>query len=65
MRNWICHVLIMSLWLFIVAATGKMNEFEDKILARIDEKFNALKTDILAGLKGHIKLVFWSSQRKN
>ena len=31
----------------MVAATIKMNEFKDEILARIDEKSNALKTDIL------------------
>ena len=28
-----------------------MNEFKDEILARIDEKFNSLKTDILTELK--------------
>ena len=35
----------------MVAATRKMNEFKDEILARIDEKFNSLKTDILKDLK--------------
>ena len=32
----------------LVAATGKINEFKDETLARIDEKSNPLKTDILA-----------------
>ena len=39
----------------MVAATRKMNEFKDEILARIDEKFNSLKTDILTELKNQIK----------
>ena len=35
----------------MVAATRKMNEFKDEILARIYEKLNSLKTDILTELK--------------
>ena len=38
-----------------MAATRKMNQFKNKILARIDEKFNALKTDILTELKDQVK----------
>ena len=34
-----------------MAPTRKMNEFKYKTLARIHEKFNALKTDILMELK--------------
>ena len=34
-----------------IAATRKMNEFKDEILARIDEKCNSLKIDILTELK--------------
>ena len=32
-----------------------MNEYKDEILARIDEKFNSLETNILADLKDQIK----------
>ena len=39
----------------MVAATRKMNEFKDEILAWIDEKFNSLKTDILTELEDQIK----------
>ena len=39
----------------MVAATRKVNEFEDEILGRIDEKFNSLKSDILADLRDQIK----------
>ena len=39
----------------MVVATRNMNEFKDEELARINEKFNALKTDILAELKNQIK----------
>ena len=39
----------------MVAVTRKMNEFKDEILARIDEKVIALKTDILAELKDQVK----------
>ena len=39
----------------MVVATRKMNEFKDEILARIDKKFNSLKTDILTKLKDQIK----------
>ena len=35
----------------MMAVTRKMNEFKDEILARIDENFIALKTDIFAELK--------------
>ena len=45
----------MLLSLFMVAATRKMNEFKDEILARIDEKFNSFKTDILTELKDQIE----------
>ena len=45
----------MSLRLFMVTATRKMNEFKDEILARIDEKFKSLKTDIVEELKDQIK----------
>ena len=38
-----------------MAATRKMNQFKYKILARIDEKFNALKTDILTEIKDQAK----------
>ena len=37
--------------MIMMAVTRKMNEFKDEILARIDENFIALKTDILAELK--------------
>ena len=46
---------MMLLWLFMVVATRNMNEFKDEELARINEKFNVLKTDILAELKNQIK----------
>ena len=46
MRLWFLHVLIMLLWLFMVTATGKLNEFKDEILARIDEKYTELKDQI-------------------
>ena len=39
----------------MVIATRKMNEFKDEILARSNEKFNALKTDVFAELKDQIK----------
>ena len=39
----------------MVVATRNMNEFKDEELARINEKFNVLKTDILAELKSQIK----------
>ena len=39
----------------MVAVTRKMNEFKDEILARIDAKMIALKTDILAELKDQVK----------
>ena len=39
----------------MVAVTRKMNEYKDKILARIDEKFNSLETNILADLKDQTK----------
>ena len=39
----------------MVAVTRKMNEFKDEILARIDEKVIALKTNILAELKDQVK----------
>lgn len=39
----------------MVIATRKANEFKDEILAWSNEKFNALKTDVLAELKGQIK----------
>ena len=39
----------------MVTATRKMNEFKDGILARIDEKFKSLKTDIVEELKDQIK----------
>ena len=39
----------------MVIAVRKMHKFKDGILARIDEKFNSLKTDILAELKDQIK----------
>ena len=38
----------------MVVATRNMNEFKDEELARINEKCNALKTDILAELKNQI-----------
>ena len=45
----------LLLCLFMVAVTRKMNEYKDEILARIDEKFNSLETNILADLKDQIK----------
>ena len=39
----------------MVATTRKMNELKEEILARIDEKFNSLKTNILAEFKDQIK----------
>ena len=39
----------------MVIATRKMNEFKDEILARSNEKFNALKIDVFAELKDQIK----------
>ena len=39
----------------MVAATRKINEFRDEILGRIDEKCNALKTNIFAEFNDHIK----------
>ena len=45
----------LLLCLFKVAVTRKMNEYKDEILARIDEKFNLLETNILADLKDQIK----------
>ena len=39
----------------MVAAIRRMNEFKDEILARIDEKFKSLKTDILEEHKNQIK----------
>ena len=39
----------------MIVATRKMNEFKDEILARTDEKFNSLKSNIIAGLKDQIK----------
>ena len=45
----------LLLCLFKVAVTRKMNEYKDEILARIDEKFNSLETNILADLKDQIK----------
>ena len=42
----------------MVVAVRKMHKFKDGILARIDEKFNSLKTDILAELKDQIKKEF-------
>ena len=39
----------------MVAAIRRMNEFKDEILARIDEKFRSLKTDILEEHKNQIK----------
>ena len=39
----------------MVAASRKMNEFKDEILARTDEKFNLLKTDIFTELRDQIK----------
>ena len=39
----------------MVPVTRKMNEYKDKILASINEKFNSLKTDILADLKDTTK----------
>ena len=38
-----------------MAASRKINEFKDEILARTDEKFNLLKTDILTELRDQIK----------
>ena len=38
-----------------MAATRKVTEFKDEILARINEKFNSLKTNILTELKDQIK----------
>ena len=45
----------LLLCLFKVAVTRKVNEYKDEILARIDEKFNSLETNILADLKDQIK----------
>ena len=45
----------LLLCLFKVAVTRKMNEYKDEILARINEKFNSLETNILADLKDQIK----------
>ena len=39
----------------MVAASRKMNEFKNEILARTDEKFNLLKTDIFTELRDQIK----------
>ena len=39
----------------MVPVTRKMNEYKDEILASINEKFNSLKTDILADLKDTTK----------
>ena len=39
----------------MVAASRKINEFKDEILARIDKKFNLLKTDILTEFRDQIK----------
>ena len=56
---------MMLLWLFMVVATRNMNEFKDEELARINEKFNVLKTDILAELKNQIKKgACWSALRR-
>ena len=49
----------------MVAATRKINEFKDEILARINEKFNLLKTDILAELKNQIKMSLLNCSKKN
>ena len=38
----------------MVAATRNINEFRDEILGRIDEKCNALKTNIFAEFNDHI-----------
>ena len=45
----------MLLCLFMMAVTRKMNEYKDKILTRIDEKFDSLETNILADLKYQMK----------
>ena len=39
----------------MVATRRKMNELKYEILARINEKFNALETDIVPELKDQIK----------
>ena len=39
----------------MVPVTRKMNEYKDEILPSINEKFNSLKTDILADLKDTTK----------
>ena len=38
-----------------MAATRKMNELKDETLARINEKFNSLKANILTELKDQIR----------
>ena len=38
----------------MVAATRRMNELKDETLARINEKFNSLKANILTELKDQI-----------
>lgn len=39
----------------MVAATRKINNLGDEILAKLDEKFNALKGNILIELKDQLK----------